>query len=332
MTQAFDNLTAQRIKQLLGSVGVESIEEAKQNVEAFEHDWRRPRYFSRDQLAELKVFAKSVADAASEKFTQFYQSDFTVTTDSISQHFANDFIRQMADENNSNFFLLFGDAPAAGNVNVGPWGLVGIPKKTALAWTTQSLGQDDSEEDPTRSLSQLESSLLLDIASLFVQALSSSYENYSSQIIGEIVAGQFPLELEDTKELCKIAFNTKTTDSQDAPEKAFLLMFCDKLEPATKIIKQADETLSAEEASKAIVEHLSTLPVSITVQLGSASIPFGELMNLAANDVLVLDTKIDEPISVIVGETELFHARPAKSEGKYAIAITEPVIPNRKSI
>jgi flagellar motor switch protein FliM len=330
MTRAFDNPAAQRIKQLLESVGVESIEEARQNVEAFEHDWRRPRYFSRDQLIELKCFAESVAAAASEKFTQFYHIDFAVTTDSISQHFANEFMRRTPDENNPNFFLLFGNAAAEGGEDAGPWGLVGIPGKTALAWTTQSLGQSDSDEDPTRSLSQLESSLLLDIAALFVEALSGSYENHGANIIGQIVSGQFPLELEDTKELCKIVFNTKTADSQDDPEKAFLLMFCDKLEPAAKIIRQDAKTISAEDASRAIAKHLNKLPVSVAVHLGSASIAFGDLMNLAANDVLLLDTKVNEPVSVIAGELELFHALPAKLEGKYALAITEPIIAKRR--
>lgn len=332
MTRAFDNLTAQRIKQLLGSVGDESIEEAKQNVEAFEHDWRQPRYFSRDQLIELKYFAESVAVAASEKFTQFYKTDFTVTTESISQHFANEFIRQTPDENNPDLFLRFGNAPAEGAEDAGPWGLVGIPQKTALAWTTQSLGQNDSNEDPARSLSQLEISLLLDIAALFVEALSSSCENQTSHIIGKIVSGQFPLDVENTKELCRITFNTKTANSDEPSEKAFLLILCDKLGTATKIVNKGEKTLSSEDASEAIAEHLNRMPVSVDVQLGSASITFGQLMNLAADDILLLDTKVTEPANLIAGDIELFQAKPAKSEGKYAVAITQAVFEKRKAV
>ena len=332
MTRPFDNRTAQRIKQLLGTVGAESVEEAKQNVEAFEHDWRRPQYFSRDQLIELKYFAEAVAVAASEKFTQFYQIDFTVTTDSISQHFADEFMRHTPDEENTDLFLRFGNPSAEGAEEAGAWGIVGIPQKTALAWTTQSLGQADSDEDTTRSLSQLETALLLDIAALFVEALCDSYENQTPGIIGQIVSGQFPLQLEDTKELCKITFNTKTSDSEAQPEKAFLLMCCDKLEPAAKVVNEADKTLSPENASKAIAEHLNRMPVSVTVELGSASITFEQLMNLAADDVLLLDKKAVEPANLIAGDIELFHARPAKSEGKYAVAITQALFKRRKAI
>jgi len=318
-----DKLTGEKIKQLLAAVGAESVEDAKQNVEAFEYDWRQPRYFSREQLTELNYFAENVSAAASEKLTQFFQSDFHVTTDSTSQHFANEFIPQNPDNENPDLFLLFGDAPNQTSADAQPCGLVGIPHKTALVWATQSLGQANSDEDPGRSLSQLESSLLLDAAALFVEALSNSCHDRSFHVIGNIVSGRFPLDVEDTEELCKITFNTQKTDSKDDPVKAFLLMPCDKLGPVAKIIEQTVQTLSPEDASKAIVGYLHQMSILVTAQLGSASIAFEELMNLDVNDVLVLDMKVSEPVKLIVDGLELFHGRPAKSDGKYAVAITE---------
>ena len=99
-------------------------------------------------------------------------------------------------------------------------------------------------------------------------------------------------------------------------------MPCEKLGSVTKIIEQTVETLSPEDASKAIVGYLHQMPVLLAAQLGSASIAFGELMDLAVNDVLVLDTKVSEPVKLIVDGLELFHGRPAKADGKYAVAIT----------
>ena len=305
---AADNLTGERIQQLLDAVGVESIEDAKQNVEAFEHDWRQPRYFSRPQIKELKIFAENVADAASEQFTQFYQSDFQVTADSTSQHFANEFTRQTPDNENPDFFLLFSAASERTPPDATPWGLIAIPHKTALEWVMQSLGDNNSDDDSTRSLSQLETSLLLDIAALFV--------------IDAIVSGRFQLDLEETKELCKISFKIKKADSQEDAAGAFLLMLCDKLEPVTTMVAQIAETLSAEDASKAIVDHLHDLPIPATVQLGSASIAFGGLMDLAPNDIIVLDNKVTDPIKLLIDKMELLDGQLAKCAGNYAVAIT----------
>lgn len=331
MTNADDyKLTGEKIKQLLAAVGVESIEDARQNVEAFEYDWRQPRYFSREQLTKLNHFAQNVSTAASARFTQSFQSDFHVTTDSTSQNFAGEFIQQDSDNENPDFFLLFGAAPNQASADAQPCGLVGIPYKTALVWTTQSLGQANADEDTARSLSQLESSLLLDAAAIFVEALSNSCDDQSFHVIGNIVPGRFPLDVEDTKELCKITFNTNKADSQDDPAKAFLLMPCEKIGPAAKIVKQTVETLSPEDASKAIAGYLHQMPILVTTQLGSASIAFGELINLDVNDVLVLDMKVSETVKLIVDGMELFHGRPAKSEGKYAVAITEPRLRKQK--
>ncbi|MBN2271149.1 MAG: hypothetical protein JXN61_11075, partial [Sedimentisphaerales bacterium] len=141
---ADDNLTGGKIKQLLAAAaaGPESVEDARQNVEAFEYDWRSPRYFSREQLTNINHFAENIAQAASKEFTRFFQSDFQVTTDSTSQHFAGEFIRQHSNSENAEFFLLFGPAPKQASANARPGGLVpcgivGIPYKTAVAWTTQ---------------------------------------------------------------------------------------------------------------------------------------------------------------------------------------------------
>lgn len=319
---AADKLTGKKIEQLLDAVGVESIEDARQNVEAFEHNWRQPRYFSRPQIKELKLFAENTAETASAKFTQFYQSDFQVTADSTSQHFANEFTRSTSDNENHEFFLLFGAASDRESTNAPPWGLVGIPHKTALEWVMQSLGENNPGEDTARSLSQLETSLLLDIASLFVEAISDSYDNQTFNVIGTIVSGRFPFDLEDTKELCKITFKIKKTDSQEDPAKAFLLMLCDKLEPVTTMVAQVAEILSPQEASKAIVEHLHHLPIPATVQLGSASIAFGGLMDLAVNDIIILDTKVTDPIKLLLGKMEFLDGRLAQCDGVYAVAIT----------
>ena len=221
MTNADDKLTGEKIKQLLAAVGVESIENAKQNVEAFEYDWRQPRYFSREQLTKLNYFAQNVSAAASEKFTQFFQSDFHVTTDSTSQHFANEFIQQDSDNENQDFFLLFGAAPNQASADAQPCGLVGIPYKTALVWTTQSLGQANADEDNARSLSQLESSLLLDAAAIFVEALSNSCDDQTFHVIGDIVAGRFPLDVEDKKNCARLLSTQIKPTPKTTPPKHF---------------------------------------------------------------------------------------------------------------
>jgi flagellar motor switch protein FliM len=328
--------SAEKMRQLLAAVRAEPGEDAAKNAEVSLYDWRRPHYFSQSQLNELKYFTENVSAAAAAKFTRLYRSDYDVTTESVSEHFADEFLRHSSNGEQPDYYLLFGPRPrggagpapatqakANGSAELQPWGCVGIPHQTALAWATQSLGEAKPDEASARSLSQLEKSLLLDIASLFVEALCESYDGYDFHAIGDIVTGQLPLDLESTKDLCKVTFNAKQAGSQ-APAQAYLLMPCDKLLPVAKTPAKTTENLSAEDVSKAIIGHLHRMRVSLTTQLGSGTLTFAELMSLGINDILMLDAPVSEPVKLIVQGIELFKGRLAKSAGKYAVVIAEP--------
>jgi flagellar motor switch protein FliM len=45
-------------------------------------------------------------------------------------------------------------------------------------------------------------------------------------------------------------------------------------------------------------------------------------MNLQADDILLLDKRVDQPAELIVDGRTVYYGYPAKSEGKYAVTIT----------
>ena len=169
-SSATNNSSRRRIQQILASIGSRPQQETAQ-INAVEYDWRQPHYFSSEQLNRLEGFTAKVAQACLERFTELYHSDFKVTIVSTTQHFAGELA---ASENaKSDYCLAFGiDENQV-------FGFVGMPAKTAIIWTTQLLGDSKPEEDYNRDLSQLEKSLLLDIASSVIEAFSNSYENQS---------------------------------------------------------------------------------------------------------------------------------------------------------
>ena len=309
------NLSRQKIQQILASVGAQSQEDDKQNIDASDYNWNQLRCFSSGQLKELDKFTEKLAQACAEKYTQLFNSEFNVTITSTTQHFAN----EITDPENikSDYYLDFG----AENQT---FGMVGIPGATAINWTTQLLGDADSTENEDRELSRLEQSLLLDIASGIIEALSDSYDNYDLQPTGEIVREQLPVELEGTEQLCKITFSVKKPDSENASD-AYFLMFCDKLEPVVGQNVQTGEDSSAKDVPKAMLEHVHKLPVAVTAQLASIALTFEEIMSLQVDDILLLDKRVNEPTELIVEGKTMLRGLPAKSNGNYAVVITELV-------
>ncbi|MHC4527220.1 MAG: FliM/FliN family flagellar motor switch protein [Planctomycetota bacterium] len=271
------------------------------------------------QLNKLDDFTKRSGKKIAQKFSGLCHGDFDVTIDSVTQHFANELIDQALDSKQNDYYLAFGIDEDH------PCGFISIPLNTAFVWATQLLGDTESEEDPDRDFSQLEESLLFDVGTAIVEAISESNTSCNFVTAKNIVRRLLPLELEGTEELCRITFTLKSADEDKAqnPGQAHLFMLSNKLEPIVGKAGHAADEFSGEDISKAILYDLRQTSVSVTAQLACALLTFEQLMDLRVGDTLVLDKKIDEPMQLIVEGRTTFHGMPAQSEGKYAVVITE---------
>jgi flagellar motor switch protein FliM len=312
-----NNLSRKKIQQILAALGSGPTIEDTTQIEAAEYNWQQPHCFTRSQLHMLDDFTKKTAKTIAQKFATLCHGDFNATIVSTAQHFANELLDQALEGEQSDYYLAFGTDEAH------PCGLISIPLKTAFIWATQLLGDTESKEDSRSDLSQLEESLLLDIGSAIVEALSDSHSDCNFQPARNIVRRLLPLELKGTEELCKITLNVKRTDSDDT--ESYLLILCNALEPVVGKTAEATDKFSAEDISKAILNHLQQMSVFVTAQLASTVLSFDEMMSLQVDDILLLDKAIDKPVEVMVNDQMAFLGRPAKSAGRYAVVITERI-------
>jgi len=313
MSKAANNLSSEKIHQLLSAVGSGPREDTT-GIEATEYNWNKPHYFDTKQFNKLDNFTKKVAKAMTVKFIDFCHSEFDVTVVSTKQHFAAELVDQAMESRQNDYYLAFGTDQDH------PCGLISIPIKTAFIWATQLLGDPESEENSGRDLSQLEESLLLDLLSALIEAFSQNIWDF--QLAKNIVRRLFPLELKGTEELCKITFDVKKTDQEKSSE-AYVLILCSKLESVAGKASETIGAFSAEDISKAILGNMQQMPVCITAQLASTVLTLEEIVSLEVGDILLLDRKVNESIELIINGRTAFRGRPAKSAGKHAVVITE---------
>jgi len=310
-----NNFSRKKLQQLLAAIGSSSSEATTQE-EFTEYDWHQPHHFNTKELERLDDLAKETAGGLSEKLTELCHSKFDVTVTSTTQQFADELLSPTPDNQDDDYRLTFG-------TDKDPLcGIVSIPAKTATFLVAQLLGESESHEDSNETLSELERSLLLDIACVIVEVLSGSYDNYDFQPAGGIFRGQPSFELQGTEELWSINLNIKKDGSEDISD-AKILICCETLHPFVGRTAQDSVGFSAEETSKAVLENLQEMPVTIAAQLGSAMLTFEEVTSLRPCDILLLDKGIDEPIELTVEGRTVYRGRPAKSTGKYAVVITE---------
>ena len=325
------DLVSEKIQQLLAAVGSRPTEDTTQ-IEATEYNWHQPHYFSEDELGQLNDFTEQIAATVAEKFAQLCHSDFDVTIASTTQHFAGEFFEQIAASGQNDYYLGFGppDEGQSQEPAREGCGFIGIHAQTAVTWVTQLLGDVESEIDPSRALSDLEESLLLDIASAIIASLAGLLHGYSDiQPASAITRGQPPFELQGIQELCKIVFVVEQAASAgDPPQRtnggeAYILIACSELAPSVGKAAEANIEVSSQGRSKAILEHLQQTPVSVTARLACTALTFEEIVSLRPSDVLLLDKGIDEPVDLIVEGRTLFRGQLAKLAGQHAVVITQ---------
>jgi len=313
--KAINSMSREKIQQLLMAVGSEPAEDTAQ-VEATEYDWNKSHYFNKEQLVKLNSFTESVAVAMTQQFSKFCRGEFNVTFTSITEHYVNDILSQLQDGEQKDYYIPFGTSRER------MCGLIGIPEQTALKWAKQLLGDSESETETGRDLSQLEESLLLDLVSALVEVFSGIDESFDFHSEKSIVKGQWPLGADGTEELCKMSFDVKKADSEKGSESYFLIL-CRELESITRKTGQDSGGFSEKDISKAILGHLRQMPVLITGQLASTMLTFEDIIDLQVDDIVLLDKRIDQPAELIVDGRTVYYGYPVKSEGNYAVKITD---------
>jgi flagellar motor switch protein FliM len=311
---AVHNLSRANIRRLLTAVGSARAAEST-TPPAAEYDWRDPHYFNEDQQNRLAAVMNQAAALMAEKFTHFYNREFIVAAAAITQHFAGD-VHDLPGADQG-YCLTFG--PERDN----PCGFVAVDAATALKWVTCLLGDAEPDSDPDRSLSTLEEALLYDLTTAVLEPVLMPLRPHHDLHPGaQITKGNVTIPFERTEAICKIAFQIRKTDSDEADE-AFFLLSGSTLAPLVGKRPPAKPPASREERSPLVTEHVQRMPITITAKLASTILSVEELLDLGPDDILLFDKSIDEPLELVIDERVVFRGRPAQSHGQYAVLITQ---------
>lgn len=314
-SKSVSNLDKARLQGLLGAIGSAPAAPAEY-PDAVEYDWTSPHYFTTRQRAVLQSFAGDVAARASVRLTALCQSDLRAKVASRSEHFTHAILAETAKQEPAGYYLVFA------TVEEQVCGFVDIPPQSAMAWAAQLLGGSDSSANSERRLSELEESLLSDAAMALVHAFSDSFEDRDFQPITRITRELPGLPFEDTDELCRIAIEARRADA-DGGSTANLVVLCRELLPVVGPGRGTSEVMTAEDASKAILDHLLRMPITVGVNFATTAITLGQAMTLESGDILLLNKKLDEPIELIVDGRTILSGWPARCENRHAFVVAE---------
>lgn len=309
------HLSRARIHRLLQAVG-STPGSAEPDIEAVAYDWREPHYFNDDQHNRLAAVMTQVAALLSERFVHFYKSEFNVKVASITQHFAGELASQI--DSDQGYSLPFGPGPEQS------CGFLIVASETALDWATRLLGDSETNDDPNRAISSLEESLLADLLTAVVDTfLSPLRTSQILQVAGTLCKGSPPVPYDVTEEICRVVFEIRQGDAQQAGALSFVLP-CQLLAPMVgKTLALEAKIPSQEQLTHLLMEHIQQMPITVTARLAATRLNFEEVLDLGPDDVLLIDKPLEDPVDVIVDGQTVLRGRPAQSNNQYAIFVTE---------
>ena len=242
-----NHLNQAKIRQLLAAVGSAPAKD-EPTVEAVEYNWRDPHYFNEDQLNQLAAVMSQVAARIATTFARFYNSEFQVSPTSITQHFADDLHNHV--DLDHGYCLTF--APDKGQ----PCGFVTMAAEAALTWVTRLLGDSESDDESQRSLSSLEESLLSDLMTAVLDDFLMSLRPHHNLKPGsQPCQGQPDIQFDRIEQICRIVFQVKRADAEEASDVTFLLP-CDRLAALVGKTATPVSRPSPQELAQTLMEHL----------------------------------------------------------------------------
>lgn len=83
----------------------------------------------------------------------------------------------------------------------------------------------------------------------------------------------------------------------------------------------AAQMLTRQDAPRKLEALVRELPVEMTVELGAAELPIAQLAALAAGDLLILDQRVGEPLSIRVDHRPKFRGWPGRVGSRQSVQI-----------
>jgi flagellar motor switch protein FliM len=276
---------------------------------AVDYDWRQCHHYGPPAMAQLKEAVTKTAGVIADKLTGAFHVRPDITVDSLEQCFA----RELGTDSVRLLPLNRAKGKACG--------FLSISSATAMKWASLLLGDDHAKQEETRSLSELEETLLLDlslsIGQSFAQALGAT--GAAPIAAGTQFASGQNLQLEAFADVCKMTFGVKTAAGVSPMDIALL---CEILDPLVGTSAK-EASASPERVKSAILESIKPSAVTIDTMFGHAAMRIKDMVELKPGDVVVLDKTIGESVEVSINGRALCLGQLAAYEGRYAIVAHE---------
>ena len=322
-----DVLSQSEIDDLLSalSTGVVTAEEIKTEEKQRKikiYDFKRPDKFSKDQIRTIYMLHENFARMINTYLSAHLRTLIHIDVASVDQLTYEEFIRSMP---NPSVISIFQMRPLKGNA------ILEINPNIVLAIIDRLFGGPGLPPAKARALTDIEEAIIRKVIHKAMESMQEAWKQVVSiepRMEALETNPQFTQIVPPNDMVVLITLQAKIGQAEG------LMNICIPYLVLEPIMSKLTTTfwVSSSTAKQSSPETMNTLQrklektlIPVITELGRATISVHELLNLGVGDVLQLDTKAENDLSVIIGSREKFKCKPGLVGHKNAIQITQVI-------
>lgn len=285
------------------------------------YDFARPAKFSKEHLRTLEIIFEHFGRLLATNLPAYLRKSVTVDIVNSEVVIYSEFSNALSNP------VLLGVVemePLTGNV------ILEMASNLGFAIVDRLLGGMGTSLEKEREFSEIELTILERIFTICVNLLQEPWENVvktNPRLQRIETNSQFAQIISPSETIAIITMNIKVGDVEGLMNVCLpyvtLEPVMDKLNTKYwfSTMKEKDDN-SYEDIIEIAIEKAD---IPIKAILGSSSISVQDFVNLQVGDIIKIDTKVEDELSVYVGSINKFKALPGYSDDKYAVRITEVI-------
>jgi flagellar motor switch protein FliM len=283
------------------------------------YDFRRPDKFSKEQLRTLQMLHETFARLAGSQLSAYLRAPVNIDLISLEQVPYEEYLRSI----NQSVFTIISLPPLSGQAVLEiEFGLIFTIIDRLLGGPGKAIVRN--------SLTDIERPLVRQVIDRMFQALKSAWENVvivNPGIEGMETSSQFVQIAPPNDIVVTILFEVKIGNNRAAMSLCIPYLVLKPI--TTKLSAQkwfASSSRRAGQATRRIISgQIAGTTMDCAVKLGKAKLKVQDFLALQAGDVIRLDQRTADDITMSVGNVPKFMGRTMLQGKKYVFSVTEHI-------
>ena len=296
--------------------------EPKQKIK--EYDFSSPKKFTKDQLKSLNNLYENYSRMLSSYFTSILRSSCEVTISQIEEQRYYEFTNALPDSTLIGIFTFLPEESLYGETTM----MIEFSTTFGYLLVDRLMGGSGESVALERDYTEIEHSLLnlvMEKITFYLQEAWSSFFSLKTNFLTIETNGRFVQTFAPQDVVVIITFDI---EDENGGTSANICMPAENLEDLINSFSvkynhstKKQDALREKQKRERLLEYLKQSELNLEAHLDDCYMSMGEIAHLQPNDVIFLNKKIDEDITVSVEGIPCYRARLGELDSKMALKI-----------